>query len=42
MPPNPTNWIPDNQWPDFYRQFYGAGQLDAFKDIQEHLMTHSD
>ena len=42
VPPNPTNWIPDNQWPDFYRQFYGAGQLDALKDVQDHFMGHTD
>lgn len=34
VPANPTNWIPENQWPDFYRQFYGAGQLESMKDIQ--------
>ena len=33
IPPNPTKWIPENQWPDFYRQFYGTGQLANFKGI---------
>jgi dynein heavy chain len=42
VPNNPTDWIPTNQWPDFYRQFYGAGLLDSFKNIQEHFMAHSD
>lgn len=42
IPPNPTNWIPENQWPDFYRQFYGTGQLPGLKDIHEHFMMHSD
>jgi dynein heavy chain, axonemal len=42
IPPNPTKWIPDNQWPDFYRQFYGTGQLSNFKDIHEHLMANPD
>ena len=42
VPPNPTKWIPDNQWPDIYRQFYGTGQLFNFKDIHEHFMVHSD
>lgn len=42
IPPNPTNWIPDNQWPDVYRQFYGTGHLPNFKDIHEHFMAHPD
>ena len=42
VPPNPTNWIPDNQWPDFYRQFYGAGQLEALKNVQDHFMAHTE
>ena len=42
VPDNPTTWIPNNQWPDVYRQFYGTGQLDSFKDIHEHFMRHSD
>ena len=42
IPDNPTNWIPDNQWPDIYRQFYGSGQLESFKDIHEHFMKNSD
>ena len=42
IPANPTKWIPENQWPDFYRQFYGAGQLEALKGIENHFMTHHD
>ena len=42
IPPNPTSWIPENQWPDFYRQFYGTGQLEKFKGIEDHFMTHHD
>ncbi len=42
VPENPTKWISENQWPDFYRQFYGAGQLDVMKGIEDHFMKHSD
>jgi dynein heavy chain, axonemal len=42
VPENPTDWIPDNQWPDVYRQFFGTGHLEAFKDIQEHFMTRAE
>lgn len=24
VPPNPTNWLPDNNWNDVYRQLHGA------------------
>lgn len=42
IPNNPTSWIPDNQWPDLYRQFYGTGQLPNFLNIHEHFLAHPD
>jgi dynein heavy chain len=42
IPSNPTSWIPDNQWPDFYRQFYGTGQLKNFKGIDDHFMNNHE
>jgi dynein heavy chain len=42
IPTNPTSWISENQWPDFYRQFYGAGQIDVMKGIDEHLMKYPE
>jgi dynein heavy chain, axonemal len=29
-PVNPTNWIQDNQWTEFYRQIHGLNMIPAF------------
>lgn len=42
VPANPTKWIDDNSWPDFYRQFYGMDQLQNFMGILEHFMSNVD
>ena len=40
IPANPTDWISENQWADFYRQFYGCGQLQSMKGIEDHFMKN--
>jgi dynein heavy chain len=30
IPENPTKWIQDNSWPDFYRNIHGMINLHVF------------
>jgi len=38
IPPNPTNWIPQNSWPGMYRQFKGMESLDNLKGLEAHFL----
>ena len=39
VPPNPTNWISENAWPDVYKQLYGMSVgLSKFKGLDEYFM----
>jgi dynein heavy chain len=39
---NPTGWISENAWSDFYRNLYGLNQLPNFVGIEDHFMRNSD
>lgn len=42
IPPNPTNWITDNVWPDMFRQITGMSRLENFNGIDKHFVENSD
>jgi dynein heavy chain len=39
---NPTNWISENAWPDFYRNLYGLNLLPNFVGIEDHFMKNQE
>ena len=41
VPPNPTTWIDDFEWPAMYKNFYGLDTLDdAFNGIFDHFLNN--
>ena len=41
IPPNPTNWYPENSWPDLYRQLFGMDKLENFAGVLDFFMKNS-
>jgi len=42
IPPNPLDWIQDNQWPDFYRQINGIQSLPILADFEKIFLEKQD
>ena len=40
--PNPTTWISENAWPDFYRQIFGLSRLEVFNGADLQFLKKSD
>jgi len=42
VPANPTTWIPENSWPDMYRQFHGMEALPKLQGIENFFVKNAD
>jgi len=42
IPENPTKWIQENSWPDFYRQIHGVSQLEILKEFEKKFIENDE